>query len=144
VRVRLKTNAKGSKAHLGERSGWATLNERSEIRRIGCKRRRDLGSERVVDVLNGLVCLIAGFEQLRALKEDERSVEVARLEDRAVSRLRVSCLASDFGRLEPEFSNFCSSRFGGSGGGDDQWTEVDEKTVRERWLTRVEVQSSSC
>lgn len=70
----------------------------------------DEALERVVDVLDRLVLLVTGLEELRALDKDVRRLEVASLKNRTVRRLRMSCLASDLGGLEPEVADLNSRR----------------------------------
>ena len=70
----------------------------------------DEALERIVDVLDRLVLLVAGLEELRALDEDVRRFEVARLQNRAVRRLRMTGFASDLRGLEPEVADLHSCR----------------------------------
>lgn len=70
---------------------------------------RQQSLERVVNRLDSLILLIARHQELGALEEDERCIEVASLKNRTVGRLRMTCFASDLGRLEPEISDLLSS-----------------------------------
>lgn len=49
----------------------------------------------VIDILYRLVRLILNFQQFRSLKEDEGRIEIVRLKDCTIRRLRVTSFASD-------------------------------------------------